>query len=797
MAQASAQAAGVQRQVSGVSKQMAAVSAAGKIIDRTLIGVGLGAGAMMVEGVKGAANLQSATLQSATAMGRLGTTLDETMGKMQDFRAVALDMSNMTGQSLSKSMQVISLMAQSGLSAPDIKQDYAQIAQFGDILHWGKDKMSYEDSAKIGAGLIHEFNLWSAKDTAYGLGELGQLGFLSPHGTAELATQMRLGGQQLERILPGDNRKKAYDIMTLTAWADRMGGLQRFGAGIQQLTTQLISPRSKRVKEALSDLGVYDIAENRLKPQYWDQKTGTLQLIPLLKAVAEHYTKAINMPGGRGQAVMDLLGLPANAARNFQLFSNPQALLALANVERQHAAMGDPVDWMRQYQTQLMDTLDAATGRLITSFQSLATLIASPLIEPLTKFINHLNDMVSAANKWLNVHPKEAGAIGIAALTAAGYAGLRLLMMFGGLIHLFEKIPGTSIVAGFRAHIPGMGGGAAAGGGIASAIGGLLLFPALRREFGAIGRGMLGVFTNPLFVSMFKSTNVLQFGKALAWLDLKWFTLRLGLAVVGEAIGKIALRFIPFVGEAMLVFDALNFLGSHMKDIGYYIGTAVEWMTLNLPGMFMSVAKLGMRLMGDMLMEIVNVLNPANIIKATQALLKGYAEGAAREKLREENAANAAAVAKAKRLTGLTNSQIIGVKKLGILPSIFPKVPTPNTSPFGLDLPPPTNLGGPNTYWTHNKPPVTVPPKALPSPSKIYLPPVLTDWFAKNISFKPPQTTNNSTVTVNVTVTGGKTPQETGNIVGQRVVAQMRNHGMIVSRAIGTNQGGAAHASGH
>jgi TP901 family phage tail tape measure protein len=813
MSQASAQAAGVSKQIAGVSKQMNALGVAGRILDRAMIGVGLASGAMLVQGIKGASDLQENMLQAAIALGRTRDTVAETTANMKDMRATAISMSKITGQSLPQAMEVIATLASGGITAKQIKTDLKPIAQFEDVLHFGKDKMDYGEAATLATGLLHELRLYSVDQTRFGAGEIARMGYLSPHGVMQLATQVRLAAPTLENLLPGTTESKAKQIVDLTAWADRLGGLQRFGSGMQQLVTNMVAPRSKRVIGAMEDLGVYDKSGRN---KYFNQRTGEFDVIGALKEVSTHLQQAINLPGGRGQAVASIMGLNANASRNLALLSSKEAQTAFASVQAQQKSMGvDPAIWLDKTQELIMGQFAPSVQLLTSDIQTITSLIGDSMLPALTKIVKGMTDVAGRVIDWLTAHPKETQMIGVGMLAAAGYAAWQLVQMFGGLIHIFQKIPGTAFTIGTGGHLLEItkdgaaaaaaaaaagAGGAVAGaskvgiaarilGSVSAGLGSILGFSALRsgisgaikgaftfRGFpggGGIPGGMAGLGRD-MMIGLKGIPGVIQFGKALQWLGNVFgmargatWVLHIGLSMFGATIAKIGARVIPFVGEFILIVDAINFAMHHMKDFGWILGELAgwiaaagvglfRWMKDNLPGIFVNIGKLACDLMKGLLQEMLTVLNPMNWAKMISDLANGIRTGF----LDAQEQANAKTLSDAdkKRLAMGNPSKILTG---GLQPKPVPVIP-------GLHLPA-ARAAGPNAYIRQRTREVV------------------------------PQSKSGDLVIngLHIDARGHKDPVAAGQTVATVFGHTVKKMGLVVNTAIGSGQGGAAHAAAH
>jgi len=534
---------------------------------------GVAGGDVLFHGIRGASNLQNATLQAAIATGRMGTNLGATTANMSDFTDIAMRMSMMTGQNIGDSMGVISAMASAGVAPEQLKTIYKPIAQFTDILHFGKDRMDYGESAKLGAGIVHDLRLFSPQDTAYGLGRIAQLGYLSPHGTAQIITQIRRMAPTLENILPGDKRQKATTITEMAAWADRMGNLPFAGSAISQMVTQMIAPRSKRVFQSMKDLGIYDSnGTNR----FFDRKTGQFDVMAALRQVATTYKNASN----KGDITTALLQNTQNAARIMQALTSPDALKAMDRIVAQRKAMGnDPVDWMNRVQIQLMQQLSTQTQLLTSNFATLMTTIANPLIPDLTQLIGNLATITGNLAVFFKDHPGAAKAVGVG-LGGVAAAGAVAALITGGYIAdtVFQSLRypirralghGSSVLA---RDALGIGSGAA--GAVVATGGRGLAMRALGGAGGFLGLGLAGASKG------FAGAAVREFAMlriaAIAGGRSILFT-RVGLMAVAGVFGRLALRAVPVIGQLWLLIDTIRFLGNHSKDIGKGIGIAARW----------------------------------------------------------------------------------------------------------------------------------------------------------------------------------------------------------------------------
>jgi hypothetical protein len=587
--------------------QVSGIATAVKMADRAFLAMGISSAAVMAIGIRGASELQGATVQAAIALGKTGDTIQSTTTNMKDFQQMALKMSDYTAMSLPQAMGVMATMASSGLTAQQINSDQRGIAQFVDILHLGKDKMDYAGAATLGAGLVHDMRLGlsgnaalDAQQTTYGLGRIAQMGYLSPHGLPAVTTQVRRMASVLENVLPGTTEQKADTIVGLAAWVDRLGNLPFAGSAISQMTTQMISPRSERVAKGLEQLGVLDpgrmvgrkyVAGNN---KFFDMKTGTFDLMGAIKAI-QGSVQAGRDKGMAGDAVKALFSGTQNMQRILQALATPEALNAYKLIQNQMKGFGnDPAQWMDKTQALLMQELGSQTQRLITNFQSLATLIASPFMKPLTEAIQGLADTLAGWSKIMQDHPKVAATIGGGMLVAAGYAVTRLAMMGGRIFTVLEGIGKGHIGAEAGNTIwhnlfRGGATSAAVGAGAATAGGGVVggLIGGISGMIGGLFKGVGSVFTSLFGLGSIKAfgAEIGRLGSIFTFFGRQAITTRGGLMLVAETLGKLGLRLIPVVGQVWFAIDLAVQAFKHSTDIAWMLGRLTGWMQYKLwPG---------------------------------------------------------------------------------------------------------------------------------------------------------------------------------------------------------------------
>jgi hypothetical protein len=505
---------------------------------------GLASLAFVASGIRGASAMQNAELQTAIATGKMGPNYNATMRNMQPTVDMAYGMSAMTGGSVVDMMRVVQNMAASGFTPSQLTSLSKPIAQLTDVLHFGKDQMSFSNAATNAAGLAHDLRLFSTADAQAGFNRLAQLGYQSPHGTTQLITQTRRFAPMFERMLPGNTQQKADQILQYTAWLDRMGTLQFGGTGLNMLATYLNHPKTNKQVAALDDLGLMSGGRNLFR----DDRTGTYNLPAALAQVATRYAGAMNTPGGRGRVNDDIFSLSANASRILATLTTPDALVALRNIKTQQKGMPN----LDQMQSQLMETPGHAFARFITNVQSLATTIGDKLVPPLGKIAAQLASATSGTTDFLRAHPQAlsvaAGAVAIGSL----YGAYRLFQMVGGIAAF------AHVAAHTARESVGIGAGAYIGRGAAHA-GGML---------GAAGR-MFGGGVGPA---------LREVGEIISAFGPKVVFMRGGFELLGGAIARLGLRAIPVVGNITLIIDAIQQFVKHGTDINFALGKASRWM---------------------------------------------------------------------------------------------------------------------------------------------------------------------------------------------------------------------------
>ncbi len=327
-----------------------------------LVAVGLAAGETFTTGVKGAAALQDAMVNTAISTGRLGKTFGDTMRNMSSFHTLALKMSMSTAQSVDQSMGLLGIMAASGIKPQDLPKLAMPIAKYADVQYLGKDHVPFEDSVRLAAKLSHDLQVFDPATMTSVLNHLYKMGASSPDSIARIFTQVRyFASKGMSAGLSRDT------ILDLGAWLDRMGlGQGRGGSGVNMLIKNLQAPTGNVKMSNLEALGIYDSSGSS---RFVNSRTGAVDLMGLISYVQQQ--GAAWKTAGRGAAFNRHLarGFDTNAANVLQTLATPGGIEQLNRLRAQQKNMPS----LGPAQAQLMGTLNNQTKLLTSNFHSLAT----------------------------------------------------------------------------------------------------------------------------------------------------------------------------------------------------------------------------------------------------------------------------------------------------------------------------------------------------------------------------------------------------------------------------------------
>jgi TP901 family phage tail tape measure protein len=746
--------------MSGIIGKTNATAAAfgrlGAIADKALIGVGIASAAISIAGISSASQLQDSIANIGLATGKSSKAIDDA------FTGTALNMSLATAQSVAQSMDILRVMAQSGLNDPAQLQKLAMpIAIYADTQYLTKGT-PFDESAINASKIAHEFGARDADQLTPILNNLWKISQDMPDSMQNMQTQLKYFAARYIQagVAP-------TEILKLQATMDRLGyGSGKSGTGLAQIYRNLLDPTLAQAK-----------AQGALGISGYIGKNGVFDVEGMLNKLHQEYDAS--RKSGTGKAFDQQL----NSA-----FSSNAGLIAgvLASDagRQQYENVGKTLGRVKNMwdaQSQSMHTLSHQTVLLTSNFKSLAGFIWKPWMEQMTNAMASLANFVGNLAKWSEQHPDTSKIIAGGMTAAAAYAGARLAVILGGWVRLFERFPflpkGVSATVGHHfGPISATAGGAGAAGAAAAkaargglpGVGdllGLLAFPALRREFGSAGGWIAGLAMKIPGVS--KAVAALT--PILDAIGLKWFALRLNLAVAGEWLAKLGLRAIPFVGEILLAIDALSFLKDHVKDIGKAVGWIAGWLVKNMPSLFREAGILAVGLMKGLLAAIVGILDPRNWAKAVADFADGVRTGFAE--------ANARALSD------------IDKRQLHFKPPAAPLVVQPKWAPTAQK--PPGLPGIPS--WA------VTPPQ--PTDRRVRMRDVVVLPTPARATASATSTTHHheGAVTINnhITVNGAGDPRKAAEMTGAAVAQAISRTGLHHSLPTGSGMGHAARSAAH
>jgi hypothetical protein len=511
------------------------------------LGKGLAIGGLATEaiGIRGASNLQDASIQTAIALGRSNKYVSDNLVPL------AMQMSMSTAQSVTASMGILRTMATSGINDPAQLRALAMpIAKFADTQYLGKNHVSFDQSTAMLATLAHELNLRTAGQLAPFANTLFKISNDMPDSLKTAAKQIKYYGANFANagVSPSE-------ILMLQATADRLGyGGGKSGTGLNMALRNLQNPSGAKMLAAQSALGLLG-ADGRSR--FIDQRTGAFNPEALFAYLNTQYNAA-RKNGTVGTYNQELgRAFNTNAGLIVGAFSSNAGIAQRANV----TATMSRVEDLQKAQVELMGSLNNQTKLLTSNFQTLATLLASPLIAPLTSLVGNLAKLTGGAAMYLSQHPaaQNIAAGGLAVVSAAGaYYALKMLGGIGVFAHAAAKAGGIGI--GGWGHLGGAGEGIARMGGGIGRIGSLFgngvdFFPTIGR-LGSAMKDLGGLFRT--------------FGREVL------FT-RGGLSLLAETVGRLGLRAIPVIGNITLIIDAIQQFVKHGTDINFALGKANRW----------------------------------------------------------------------------------------------------------------------------------------------------------------------------------------------------------------------------
>jgi len=572
---------GLRTKISGVGasatearSRISGLARTASVADRSFTAFGLVAGASLAIGIKGAADLQSAMIQTALAS-KLGSV------EMEKFHTTAMRMSDSTAQSVTQSMELLRTLATSGINKPAELQALAMpIARFADTQFLGKNHVAFNDSAAMSAKIAHMLGARTAAELTPVLDQLYRM-------SNDMPDSIALAANQLKQFAPFfkaahvDNQT----ILNLQATADRMGmGGGYGGTGLGSMLKVLQTAPSKASFRAQQKLGMIDAQGGS---QFIDRKSGQFDPLRMFEYINKKRQDATYQRDFT--SLVNAAFSTANARRVVSSFSSDSGLEQYRGVVGQQSGMAN----VQQAQERLMDSLNGQTQRLTTNFQTLATELARPWLKNLTDLMRRGADTLSTAGSWAKDHPNASKIIAGGLAAATVYAAARIAAMTGNFVGAFVSIGkhGAHVGAGVG-HAIGHGARGAAtvaeGAAVASRVGfvaralPMALEMAMLVPLGrVIGKTAKAAFTFRGFrgipgVRALESV-LSHLGGAFKFLGFGGKLLVKMLPFLAGGLAKLGLRAIPVIGNILLLIDVLKFLGTHSKDIGKGIGIAAHW----------------------------------------------------------------------------------------------------------------------------------------------------------------------------------------------------------------------------
>ena len=597
-------------QVTALSRRMNGLKQSGAIATNAMIGVGVAAGAAFAVGVRGAAELQDSIAQLAVSTGRTTQSIDK------QFTGVAMSMSRSTAQTISQSMKLVQVMSTSIKDQHQLEQIAMPIALFADTQFLGPHKIPFEESAKEASRLAHMFNAYTAKQMDPVLDMLYRTSYSTPDKIGAITTQLGYFGHDMYSAMvknnatPEKQKHAAQEILSLATLGDIAIGHGKWGAGLDRILTDIAAP-TKPHRAGQIALGLRD-AQGKLTSDVVN-KDGEYTPVEMLKFLSKRLENVAPLD------VRTMLShaFGVNSTRTISQMISPRMIRLFEQLQQAQARMVP----LQQAQHDLMQTLNHQTVLLFSNFGTLAAMLVRPWMDHFTAAVGRAADALGRMAQWSSKHPGESKVISGAMMGLGALAiGLALKKGFGVAAHLGHAM-GLPRGAGFSIfrHVGGYGGRHAAeeaashSGSIARGIVDYITLKSLRTGAGKAGGK---------FLTHMPGFQVL--GESLG--KVAMMALKVGgpIKLVAEFLAKLGLRAIPLVGEVLLLVDVLKFMGSHVKDIGYYIGKAARWIHDNGWGLIKSAFTYVLNGIADL---IKFILNPMNLVHFIGGLGKAIGDG--------------------------------------------------------------------------------------------------------------------------------------------------------------------------
>lgn len=369
-------------------------------------GLAIGGAAAIVTGIKQAADLQQAMTSVGIATGLAGDQLAR-------FYGLALNLSNITAQSVTTIAKEMSATASAGLNSPSrLYSAFPQIAKAADVLMLSPKNIDPVQAATQLAQLSHLFAAYSGNPLHNMIDIATRLMFTQPENMEAIIRQGRMFiPEALGYGVPMNTIFNQLMTMGQTGFLKGRGG-----AGIARFmeylmgATSLTNHMSKVRRQSLEDLGVFD-SDGHLK--FIDEK-GNLKLDDAIKYLAD--IRKSMTPGRYVTDVMNAFGV--QGGRYLMAITRPEVqsqMVQNQNALRRIAPPGQAVDTMW---TRYSNTFNFAWRALVTNMSNVLGAIFLPLLPTFTKGMKSAAQELGKLTDWLFKNPKAATAIAIGAFAA-------------------------------------------------------------------------------------------------------------------------------------------------------------------------------------------------------------------------------------------------------------------------------------------------------------------------------------------------------------------------------------------
>lgn len=380
-------------------------------------GIAFGGALAIGVGIKQAADLQQAMTSVGIATGLAGDQL-------QRFYGLALNLSNITAQSVTTIAQEMSAAATSGLNSPGrLFSAFPEIAKAADVLMLSPKHIDPVQAVTQMSTLAHLFAAYKGKALHDMIDAGARMMFVQPENMDAIVRQGRMFIPEAMSLLTGhDNspasvRNAMSQIFTQLMTMGQTGFLKsRGGSGIARFmeflmgAENLTNHMSKARRNALKDMGVFD-SHGRLR--FVDEKSR----LSLDKAVQYLGELRKTMDPGRFMTdVMNAFG--AQGGRYIMAITRPEVQAQMGQNQLALSRIAPPGQAVETMWTRYANTFNFAWRAFVTNLANVLGATFLPVLPALTKGLKGAALELGKLTSWLFKHPKEASAIAVAAFGA-------------------------------------------------------------------------------------------------------------------------------------------------------------------------------------------------------------------------------------------------------------------------------------------------------------------------------------------------------------------------------------------